>query len=270
MKITTPRIAAALTAFGFSLALNAQPAAPPDAVRRSIEAAENRAVDAGMRGELSAMADLYVDPAAGHAAASRWVSAGRPGFEIRGVEVRGDLAIETGRVGEADYLALWTRPADGSWKIWKDLWGPVAATTRPAVVSPSRAPAATAPPAVVEDSIPIPDSRSLSDGFIRTISDDLKASARRIRAASDPEKRRKAVERADKDLRTTIRDIGWIDVPRFGVPAACDAAFIVSQSGDLPLMRAAVPRIEKDLGNAEGGGDCARSATQAFEALRGR
>ena len=91
-----------------------------------------------------------------------------------------------------------------------------------------------------------------------------------IFADREPEERRKAVAKADHDLRATIRDIGWINVVRFGVPAACDAAFIVSQSGDLVLMQATVPLIQSDLANSEGGEICALEALKAYEALRSR
>jgi hypothetical protein len=48
-------------------------------------------------------------------------------------------------------------------------------------------------------------------------------------------------------LRELVRDVGWIDVDRFG-PEASDAAFLIVQhSGNLALMLAALPRIELDV-----------------------
>ncbi len=185
----------------------------------------------------------------------------RAGFETRNVEVCGDLAVETGRVGSSDYVSVWRRQPDGGWKFLGDLRE--AGSTSdviPGVAS------STVPPAPAEETIPIPDPRDLSDGFVRTIQDSLRAHARRLRSGGGAD----AVAKADRYLRATIRDIGWINVLRFGVPTACDAAFIVSRSSDPPLMRAALPLIEKDLKNAEGGAGCAQEAIDAYEALTRR
>jgi hypothetical protein len=43
-----------------------------------------------------------------------------------------------------------------------------------------------------------------------------------------------------------VREMGWIDCARFGTEAANTAFLIVQHSGDLPLMMAALPPIEKD------------------------
>ena len=48
-------------------------------------------------------------------------------------------------------------------------------------------------------------------------------------------------------LRTVTGKWGWIDVPRFGSDAANTAFLIVQHSGDVSLMTAALPEIEKDL-----------------------
>jgi hypothetical protein len=65
---------------------------------------------------------------------------------------------------------------------------------------------------------------------------------------TDPRRRdRMATVDADNTayLRRIVADIGWIDAERFG-PAAAGAAFLLVQhSGDLPLMSAALPEIEK-------------------------
>jgi len=53
-------------------------------------------------------------------------------------------------------------------------------------------------------------------------------------------------------LRKLVLDVGWIDVERFGRPAADAAFLIVQHSGDLPLMFAALPEIEKDVRAGKG------------------
>jgi hypothetical protein len=44
-----------------------------------------------------------------------------------------------------------------------------------------------------------------------------------------------------------VQDVGWIDAERFGARASGDAFLLVQHSGHLPLMLAALPRIEKDV-----------------------
>jgi hypothetical protein len=48
-------------------------------------------------------------------------------------------------------------------------------------------------------------------------------------------------------LRGLLAEIGWIDANRFGAPTAQAAFLIVQHSGDLPLMLAALPCIERDM-----------------------
>ncbi len=47
-------------------------------------------------------------------------------------------------------------------------------------------------------------------------------------------------------LLALVRDVGWIDATRFGDRAARDAFLIVQHSGNLLLMRSALPHIESD------------------------
>lgn len=48
-------------------------------------------------------------------------------------------------------------------------------------------------------------------------------------------------------LRTIAAELGWIDAQRFGSQAAHAAFLLLQHSGDLSLMRAAVPLIEADV-----------------------
>jgi hypothetical protein len=57
--------------------------------------------------------------------------------------------------------------------------------------------------------------------------------------------------RVDEDntawLRGVVAEIGWIDAETFGGRAADDAFLLVQHSGDMPMMRAALPLIEAEL-----------------------
>ncbi|MFT5050478.1 MAG: hypothetical protein ACI8QZ_001880 [Chlamydiales bacterium] len=48
-------------------------------------------------------------------------------------------------------------------------------------------------------------------------------------------------------LRTLIDELGWIDATRFGSEASDAAFLLVQHSGDVRLMRTALPRIEADV-----------------------
>lgn len=228
----------------------------------------------------------------------------REQFETSSLDVCADLAIETGSVarereapGSAPattrtaYMTVWKRQGDGSWKIQKDMWnrpGPVvwaagapssradlpapAPASAPAMPAPAApaSPALPPPMAPPADFISIPDPRGLSEGFVRTTGDQLRARAGKIRALeaahASEQDRLTAVRRADRELQSLIRDVGWIDVTRFGVAASCDAAFIVARSGDPALIKSAVPWM-KDLQSNEQGVDCYRIALEAYEKL---
>jgi len=66
----------------------------------------------------------------------------------------------------------------------------------------------------------------------------------------DPARRAEMPE-VDSDntawLRRTVGEWGWIDTERFGAPAAGAAFLLVQHSGDLPLMLAALPEIEREV-----------------------
>lgn len=56
-------------------------------------------------------------------------------------------------------------------------------------------------------------------------------------------------------IRKLVSEVGWIDVDRFG-PSTSDAALLLVQhSGDLPLMLAVLPRVEKELRKRKNDGD---------------
>jgi RNA polymerase sigma factor (sigma-70 family) len=68
--------------------------------------------------------------------------------------------------------------------------------------------------------------------------------------ANDPKKVKEMVK-VDSDntayLVKTVKEVGWIDVPRFGKEASDAAFLLVQHSANVPLMLAALPLIEKDV-----------------------
>ena len=256
MKTRSPRIAAAV----LLLAAFSRPAAAADggtaSVRQAIEDEQARFARAEVRLDADGMSEMYLDRAAGRVSAVRRLERlERTGgtlvderFETSNLEVCDDIAVESGQtvaqwdfpggsrtVDRMRFLSVWKRAPEGGWKVSRDLWMESGAPAAPiAVPAPGAAPAsaAAAVPPPPADVVPIPDARSLSDGFIRNIQDDLKSTVRRLRSLEngDPEKRRKAAAKADRELQTVIRDVGWIDVGRFGVAASCNAAYVVSQA----------------------------------------
>lgn len=276
----------------FLLAALSRPAAAAEpvaaSVRQAIEDEQERFARAEVRRDTDGMSEMYLDRAAGRESAvrrlERFAKAGGTlvdeRFETSNLEVCDDIAVESGqtvaqwdfpgRSRTADrmrYLAVWKRAPEGGWKVSRDLWMDSGVPVAPLAASapgplPTAAIAVPPPPA---DVVPIPDPRSLGSGFIRSIQDDLKGSANRLRSLADPVKLRGAATKADRDLQKVIRDVGWIDVGRFGTVAACNAAYIVSQSGDAALMRATLPLMEQDLNDASYDRSCYEGARKAYQ-----
>ena len=93
--------------------------------------------------------------------------------------------------------------------------------------------------------------KTLPEAKLKEIRDEL---AKRI--VEDQAVRTNADRRGDmaavdadntKYLRALVTDLGWIDAKRFGKQTATNAFLIVQHSGDLRLMQAALPEIEKDM-----------------------
>jgi ketosteroid isomerase-like protein len=227
--------------------------------RRAIAEAQRQFAGAEARGDLpAAAAALYADdvilvvhgrePVRGRAELSRLMAsmpasafATHETFETQSLDVSGDQAVEIGvvvgdregRGFRAPYLAVWRR-VDGAWKVWRAMWGEESGTT-PAIAPP---PPSIAPPVM------IPDPRSLGEGYVRSIAEDLASHRRRAQGAAARGDRAGA-EKEALWLETLVRDVGWIDIRRFGVAAACDAARIVVAGGSAAMREAARPRIDE-------------------------
>ncbi len=279
--------------------------ASDEAAALAIRSAREAYASADLRGDVAAMAKIYapdaeIDPPGeppvfGRESVRirlRRFREARPPiererFDAASLDVCEDLAVESGtwsadeRMSDGTVtttrglrLAVWKRQAEGSWRIRQEMWGGEspsrsALPAAPIAVSPapSSAPAATAAEAPSGETLSIPEPRSLSDGFVRAVADQLRSRAAKIRALeSSEEARRVAVARADRELRKIVRDVGWIDVERFGTAASCDAAFIVAASGDPAFIRATVPLMQ-DLRTNRASSGCYQPAIDAYEKI---
>jgi hypothetical protein len=111
------------------------------------------------------------------------------------------------------------------------------------------------------------DLEPLSLGKLDRLSEERKRGIREElaeRAEKDQEVRREPSRRDEiptidavntSYLKALVQDVGWIDVGRFGEEAVHHAFLLVQHSIDLPLMMAALPRIQADIesGSALGG-----------------
>ncbi len=69
-----------------------------------------------------------------------------------------------------------------------------------------------------------------------------------VRTVREKASQMRTVDRDNTEyLKKLVKEIGWIDCQRFGKKTSNAAFLIVQHSGDLPLMMAALPEIEKDV-----------------------
>ena len=106
---------------------------------------------------------------------------------------------------------------------------------------------------------PLPPTGPVSPGEVKAISQELTARSQRDQDAAvsrDPEQQKRRPAIVDENLRY-LRDVvsryGWVDIPRFGRPAAAAAILILKHGNDIRLMQAALPTVERD-GIENGGG----------------
>ena len=93
--------------------------------------------------------------------------------------------------------------------------------------------------------------RELDEKIVAEIQEELARRRTLDQAVRRDRSRRPEMATVDADntayVRGVVTDVGWIDVERFGRPAADAAFLLVQHSGDLPLMLAALPEIEEDV-----------------------
>lgn len=100
--------------------------------------------------------------------------------------------------------------------------------------------------------MPLGDATKIVDpSRIAEIKQDLSKRVIEDQAVRTQPARQADMSKVDKDntgaLRALVQEIGWIDAGRFGRDTSSHAFLIVQHSGDLRLMQAALPLIEKDM-----------------------
>ena len=180
-------------------------------------------------------------------------AAARSGLSVESQAQGADIGIVIGEdtASHDRFVAVFRPAGGGSWRMdHRDpICGRAAVAEVAAPVAPQ--PAQASPPsaglAAVEaaldarsqsTALSIPAGRSLSDGTVRAMRSDIRSWLRREQMASAPDEGYRSIQTAFEAL---ISDVGWIDVLRFGVPTACDAASIVALSGNRRLMEGALP-----------------------------
>jgi hypothetical protein len=157
---------------------------------------------------------------------------------------------------EADKIPDWVDAEEGGWLVL----GKEADRDRAAeaLIAWAGEPEKDVPPPAKAEPLALGTRRELAATEVAAIQGEL-ARRRAVDQAVRRDRGRHAeMARVDADntayIKEVVKDVGWIDVERFG-RAAADAAFLLVQhSGDLPLMLAALPEIEKDVraGRADG------------------
>ncbi|MFT5286401.1 MAG: hypothetical protein ACI8TQ_002569 [Planctomycetota bacterium] len=101
---------------------------------------------------------------------------------------------------------------------------------------------------------PLPEHIELNDSMVSFLQGDLRQRRiedQRVRLNIGPGTDMSEMQTVDADntefLRNIIAEAGWIDVERFGVEASDAAFLIVQHTGDIRLMRTALPLIEADV-----------------------
>jgi hypothetical protein len=111
-------------------------------------------------------------------------------------------------------------------------------------------PPAARPAALDVHPLQLPEPMALPAERIAALQAELAKRHETDQAVRTDPKRSGEMHAVDEDdtkwLTGLVRQIGWIDVPRFGTDAAFSAFLLVQHSGDLPLMAAALPVLERD------------------------
>lgn len=108
----------------------------------------------------------------------------------------------------------------------------------------------TVPKAFDPQPIEVPRGRRVTKSQVAEVQRELTERESRDQAARNGTASDSQIKKIDHEnttyLRETVKKFGWIDVKRFGIPAANAAWTLVVHSGDLPLMRGALPYLERD------------------------
>jgi len=107
------------------------------------------------------------------------------------------------------------------------------------------------PPELDYSPLKLGDAKDISANKLKSVQDELAKRIVEDQAVRKQAERTKDMASVDAEntkwLRGLILEVGWIDVKRFGRDTATNAFLIVQHSGDLRMMQAALPDIEKDM-----------------------
>ena len=112
------------------------------------------------------------------------------------------------------------------------------------------------PPSLDIRPLPLPRPGPVPADKVKEIAAELAQREGRDQASvtKDKEKRPALLDDNLRYLREVVTRYGWIDIPRFGKPAAAAAAIlIVKHSSNLPLLQDALPVAERDAKEHGGG-----------------
>jgi hypothetical protein len=107
------------------------------------------------------------------------------------------------------------------------------------------------PPELVVKPMEFGKAEPVAPDRVKAVGEELRKRQAEDQAVRKDAARRGEMAKVDADntawLRKLVGELGWIDAGRFGAGAANDAFLLVQHSGDLPLMTAALPAIERDV-----------------------
>jgi hypothetical protein len=105
--------------------------------------------------------------------------------------------------------------------------------------------------------LPLPPLRPVPAEKVKDISQELTSREHRDQEtatkAEEKSKRPTVVAENIRYLRDVVGRYGWIDISRFGKPAAAAAILIAKHADDVPLMQVALPIAERDAKENGGG-----------------
>jgi hypothetical protein len=128
---------------------------------------------------------------------------------------------------------------------------------------------AETPAAVSLAPLPLGEAKELPAERVRTIQAELAQRVNRSESAKTPEEKLRVEAENLQALRALVAEVGWLDVRRFGVKAARDAAALAQQGPDVLLLLAAAPLVEQDFKDSPQGGPAYSAFADALQVALG-
>jgi hypothetical protein len=107
------------------------------------------------------------------------------------------------------------------------------------------------PPEVDVQPLRLGESRALPANKVRSVQSELKRRGKLDQDVRTDPRKQNDMAMVDADntgfVVDLVQKVGWIDAERFGSACSHEAFLIVQHSGNIPLMLAALPPIERDV-----------------------